>query len=157
MTTDVFTVIPKGAEESGEDEIKNSDFFPNLSVKNFRDSLRVDETVPFGRVKATLINAILKVNADLSELSLSNLPYTALADVPSATIAGTSTKVWRYKSAVFNEAKADLIERYRDFDSTQSGHDEADKLETVINDYRQKAREHIRALLGKPPVRIALL
>ena len=97
------------------------------------------------------------MNADLSDLPFTYIDAADLANVAAEQIDGVSVKVWHYKQAVFNEAKADLTERYRDFDSTKSGHKEADKLETGINDYRQKSREHIRALLGTPRAIIGLI
>jgi len=103
MPSDIVTVIPKGNRTDDETEIENTSFFPNIGIKDFRESMR------------------------------------------------------DYKQSVFNEAKADLTERFRDFDSTKSGHKEADKLEIGINDYRQKSREHIRALLGTNRAIIGLI
>ncbi|MCF6221649.1 MAG: head completion/stabilization protein, partial [Robiginitomaculum sp.] len=83
--------------------------------------------------------------------------YAGIEDIPAEQVSGTSRYVHQYMAAVFNEAKADLVERYRDFDSTNDGHDEADTLEETIDDYRRKSRENIRALLGRPRATIELL
>jgi len=119
--------------------------------------MRVGATVPNVRVEATLIAAVITINEELKSLPTTYFNYASLEAIPADEVADKSIYVHRYQSAVFNEAKADLTERYRDFDSTNDGHEEADKLEETIDDYRRKSRENIRAMLGNPRATIALL
>lgn len=149
--------IPAGNERETDVTISSPEFYPDLSTAGFRAAMRVGTTVPTERVKTALIDALLKTLQDMKDYRVEFVKYATLADVPDDEIDGTSIKVHLFLAAVHNEAKASLTEVYRDFDSTKSGHDEADKLEMTIEDYRRVARESIRALLGRPRATIELL
>ena len=151
------TIIPHGGVDNEDDHFGGTSFYPDFSLSAFRDAMRVGSTIPDGRVKTAVIDAALKTLQDLLPLRNRYSDYEKLEDVPSDKMDGISVLLHRYRSAVYNEAKASLTEKYRDFDSTQSGHDEADKLEMTIDDYRRVARENIRALLGKPRATIKIL
>ena len=149
-------IIPKGTAQAEGITIEQDGFFPELLVDDFRNAMRVDTTIENDRLKGSLIEAALKVNNDLKAFA-DNAEHDSLAEIPADTIDGKSIILQQYVAAVFNEAKASLSERYRDFDSTNSGHDAADKLEMGIDDYRQKSREAVRGILGKPRARVTLL
>ena len=157
MSRNSVTIIPHGSGDTEEITLGEDGFFPSLSSNEFRDVMRVTAVITDARVKSALISARLKIGADLKSLIQTHIAYDALDDVPAEGIDGVSVLTHRYRMAVYNEAKATLTERYRDIDSTQSGHDEADKLDATIDDYRQVSREHIRALLGKPRATVELL
>lgn len=161
MSANSVTIIPHGSGTPDNSAVRADAFYPELSTNAFRDAMRVDTTVPHERVELALINAVLKVNVDLAPFKAKQSQYITLADIPSqpVTIGETETTAYQhhYKSAVFNEAKASITERYRDIDSTNTGHDEADKLDLTIDDYRADSREHIRAILGNPRATIKLL
>ncbi len=161
MSGNSVTINPHGAGVPDDVLVGADAFYPDLSTNEFRDAMRVDSTVPNQRVKLTLINAALKTNVELLPLKSANSEYAKLEDMPSGIITTDAVEksalMHHYKTAVFNEAKANITEVYRDFDSTKSGHDEADKLEITIDDYRRTAREHIRTLLGKPRATIKIL
>ncbi len=150
-------IIPHGAGDPVDVTIASHNFWPELSSNDFRNIMRVGGTIPNTRVEATLIAAVIAVNKELQKFRLTWALYAGLEDIPADQVAGISIYVHQYQAAVFNNAKADLVERYRDFDSTNDGHDEADKLEETIDDYRRKSRENIRALLGNPRTTIELL
>lgn len=156
------TIIPHGAETAPDGDAPDSligdgGFYPALSLSEFRENFRVPSTMTDGRVKQALRDASLKTRHDLKAYREDKSDYAALDDIPSEMFDGVSVLSLAYESAVFNEAKACLTESYRDFDSTQSGHDEADKLEMGIEDYRRVARENIRRLLGIPRATIRIL
>lgn len=157
MSQNSVTIIPHGGSDDEDDNFGGTPFYPDFSLSAFRDAMRVDTTIPNGRVKNAVIDAALKTLHDLSPLRDTHSAFDTLADVPADEMDGVSVLVHRYRSAVYNEAKASLTEKYRDFDSTQSGHEEADKLEMTIEDYRRVARENIRAMLGKPRATIRIL
>lgn len=151
------TFIPHGGIDPVTVEISSGDFWPQLDSNEFRDIMRVDGTVPNIRVEAVLIAANLRVNRELRPFAAKWAEAQTMASIPADQINGQSVYVLEYRAAVFNEAKADLTERYRDYDSTNDGHDEADKLESNIEDYRRKAREAIRAILDQPRATVELL
>ena len=157
MSAHSVTIIPHGQGDAQDSIIANEAFYPDLSTNEFRSSMRVGTTIPLMRVSHALVNAMIKVNKDLEPFQAANTAYASLDLIPAAILFDHSVLVHHYKTAVFNEAKARLTERYRDYDSTNSGSDQADKLEESINDYRQVARESIRSILGKPRASIKLL
>ncbi len=157
MSDHSVTVIPKGSAQAEGISIAQSGIFPDLMVDDFRAAMRVDTTIPTERVKLSLMDAALKVNKDLAPLTEKYPDIENMEDLPAAAIDGKSVLLHQYFSAVYNEAKASLNEKYRDFDSTNSGHSQADKLELGIDDYRQNLREIVRSILGKPRARISLL
>ena len=65
--------------------------------------------------------------------------------------------MWLYQRAVYATAKAELIERYRDFDSTDAGQRRAETMELSVDDYRRQARYAIRDILGRPRATVELL
>jgi hypothetical protein len=72
-------------------------------------------------------------------------------------IGDTSRLVLLYQRAVYATAKAELIERYRDFDSTDAGQRRAEAMELSVDDYRRQARYAIRDILGRPRATVELL
>jgi len=62
-----------------------------------------------------------------------------------------------YRRAVYASAQAELIERYRDVDTTHAGHVRADTLDPTIDDYRRNVRYAIRDMLGRPRADVELL
>lgn len=162
MTGSGVTVIPHGDGVSPDSEtpdilIGGAGFYPALSMTVFRDGFRVPATMTDSRVKQALRDAALKIIYDLKPFRESNAAHLTLLSVPSEVFDGVSVLALAYQTAVFAEAKASLTETYRDFDSTQSGHEEADKLEMGIDDYRRVSRENIRRILGKPRATIRIL
>lgn len=128
----------------------NDGFFPNIDPADLRKSQRLDGTVTYERLLHALIEAIASVNDELAAFKAAQIlaGYATLAAVPASTINDISINVHRYQRAVFATAKADLTERYRDYDSTGAGNKLADQMETPIDDIRRDARWAISDILG---------
>lgn len=128
----------------------NDGFFPDIDPEDLRKSQRLDGTVTYERLLHALIEAIASVNSELAAFKAAQLlaGHATLAAVPAETINDTSINVHRYNRAVFSMAKADLSERYRDYDSTNAGNIKADQMETPIDDIRRDARWAISDILG---------
>lgn len=149
-------------ENSISDAIENDGWFPDIQLASMRDVTRLDGTVTEPRLSAAVVDAMLTVNDALDEWKHEQLSkgYMALEDVPAGTINRQSQLVAHYLRAVYSTAKADLIEKYRDYDSTASSL--ADKkamawLDCAPEQERRNAHWAIANILQKPHMTIELI
>ncbi|MEW6166069.1 MAG: head completion/stabilization protein [Pseudomonadota bacterium] len=138
------------ATPADEPPIASSAFWPPVDPAKVRDAQRIDGTVTAPRLAATIIEAIASVNGELGAWRQARIAEgTATLDaVEAETINDVSILVHRYFRAVGCTAKALLLERYRDFDSTARGDKKADELADPIDDLRRDARWAISDILG---------
>lgn len=126
-----------------ETVIKNDGFFPDFDMEAARLALRLDGTVTNPRLRHALLGAILEVANDLAAWKddMQGLGYATLADVSAgAQIDGRTRRVIAYERAVYSLAKADLIERMADYDTTAAGQKRVDWLADTPEDHRRNAR-----------------
>lgn len=145
-----FLGTPLPAPAAEEPPIVNDGWFPDVDPAQARDALRLDGTVTPVRLRAALVAAIAGLNDELRDYAAAQRAQgvAKLADVPSHKIDGESTQLMQYRRAVHCIAKADLIERYRDFDTTGQGDKRAAELEESVCDLRRNARWAVSDLLG---------
>jgi hypothetical protein len=157
MTFQVTASIPVAPEV--ETDIANDGWFPAISLATAREVMRIDGTIPTTRLRAALVEAISSVNDELESWKQSKIlaGYATFEAVPSLTIDGIKRTLHRYHRAVHCLAKANLIERYRDYDSSNEGNKRADDLETNIDDLRRDYRWAISDLLDIPRFTIELI
>lgn len=139
--------------------VTNDGFFPDINLDHMRATVRLDGTVTAERLRDASIAAVLLVNDELAEWKAAQLGagHNTLATVPAPEIGGESINLVRYRTAVYRFARADLVERYRNFDATKSGVDQAEQLESTIDDDRRAAKWSIRDILGRPRSTIELI
>jgi hypothetical protein len=141
------------------DRVGNDGWFPDLSLSAFRQIVRLDGTVTDPRLREALVAAMLETNQILAAYQREQ--HTAghgdLAAVPSTTIDGASRLVQLYRRAVQCAAKADLIERYRDLDSTDAGLRRAIEMDAAVDEQRRNARWAVSELLGQPHNTVELI
>ena len=130
--------------------ITNDGFFPDIEPFKLRAFARLDGTVTGDRLTYSILSAVTSVNAELAKFKAAQqlAGFAALDAVPADQIAGVSTKVIHYLRAVYSAVQADLIEHYRDFDTTGAGDKAAEKLEQRTNDLRRNMRWAISDLLA---------
>lgn len=138
--------------------VTNDGFFPDIDLGNLRDTVRLDGTVTTTRLRDAAIAAVISVNAEL--VAWKDAQRAAgviqLGDL-EPRIGGVGVQVSRYLAAVYRTAKADLSGRYRDFDATPEGQDQAAQLEATIDNDLRAARWAIRDLLGLPRSTVELI
>lgn len=142
---------PEKPTEIDDELILNNGFFPDVSLLDVRNSMRIDGTVTNERLKHAIIEAILTVNRDLQtfkELCLTQ-DKSSLYECSDEQINGETVQVYQYKRAVFCLAVANLYERYRAFDSTKEGHEKADELLDSAGDLRRDYHHAVRDILGE--------
>ncbi len=139
--------------------ITNSLFWPDIDLSQLRDAVRIDGTVTDERLTHAVINAISSVNRDLAVWKQAQQAdgIATLADAAADEINGESELKQLYLRAVYAITKANLIERYRDYDATGDGHKSADKLELSTDDLYRDARFAIRDIIGETHTTIELI
>lgn len=146
-------VSPEPANEKDE-TLTSGAFWPEINTRAFRESMRVDGTVTQSRLIEALKNAMIETNRELSSFQQQeiHLGYQTLEAVPANKIThgeiDVSELVILYRRAVFSAAKANLIERYRDIDTTPNGSKKADDLALNIDDLQRDAIWAIQRIKG---------
>ncbi|QWP76094.1 head completion/stabilization protein [Lysobacter sp. K5869] len=141
------------------DTLQNDGWFPNLSLSSLRLAGRIDGTVPADRLRELAMAAALAVNARLREFRAGHegAGYASLAAVPASRIGGESRLLVLYRRAVACLLKADVIERYRDFDSTDSGQRRADDQDPAADTWRRNATWAVSDITGQTRTVVELI
>lgn len=148
-----FVANEPSNSESAEAVITNDDgFFPDIDPKKFRGEVRQDKTVTSPRLRECLAIAMAAANRQLATWRARKeaAGHASLADVPAPAVGSESTLLLYYRRAVYCLAKAELLERYQDFDATNSATQQADTQEGEQDFYRRDARWALSDLQGLP-------
>lgn len=139
--------------------VPNAPFFPDLQLQEFRDSMRLDGTVTDERALHALEAGMFDVNRSLASWmkTQQDAGHAALEDVPSEDWQPAGVLVRLYLRAVWCLAKASLIERYRDYDSTGAGHDRAEAMDITGDDLRRDAAWAISDIRGRHRTTVELI
>lgn len=145
-----FVSRPPAAVAAAETPLINDGFFPDIDLAAAREQARITTAITGPRLRTALIGAVLSVGIDLASFKASAIAsgHASLADMPAPQIDGKSINVLRYLRAVHLYAKAELIERHRDFDTTTAGGSQADELGQSIGDLRRDALHAVRDIVG---------
>lgn len=142
-----------------ETTVINDGFFPDIDPAALRESARITGTITPARLRAAILGAIMTVEQDLRAFAASSIAagHATLAALPAAQLDGESVQLIRYQRAVAFYAKAELIERHRDFDTTAAGGAQVDELTPSIGELRRDALHAVRDILDKPRTTIDLI
>lgn len=145
--------------QSDVNAIGNNGFFPDIDVDVAMVAMRQDGTVTTERLRAALVEAVLSVNEDLEGWASTQKAagINTLADVPAKKVDGKSAHIHRYLRAVYCEARAGLIERYRDYDATADGDRKAEALMQAVEDLRRDARWAVSDIVGRQRSTVELI
>ncbi len=135
---------PLDSTEQNVDVIVGDDLWPDIDPKIARVVIRLNGTVTNVRLVESLENSIQAVQRELSE-------WRSQQDGLNDKQKGL------YRRAVYFTTKAELMERYRDFDSTEAGNRVADALDPAIRDAWQTVRWAISDIMERPRVTIDVL
>ncbi|OOF45793.1 phage head protein [Rodentibacter trehalosifermentans] len=137
--------------------ISNDPFFPDLSISQCRNQMRIDGTVTEYRLKGALIEAMASVNEELSAFQQDHAEYGCVEKIPAPIINGESILVQRYQRAVICLAVANLYERYASYDSTNDGEKKMEQLKDIIDQLRRDARFAISDMLKRRRIDVELI
>lgn len=126
-------------------EIKNDDFFPNITLDQVRKGVRLDGSVTNERLKDSIINAMLEVNKQLKSLKLK---ANQLNELGTLVIDGIPDTEHHYRKAIYSCVSSDINEKYQSYDSSEAGQKKAEELKRTIGEQRRNLRWAIRDLLG---------
>lgn len=145
-----FIAVAPAKAATDSDTLQNDGWFPDLSLSALRIAGRIDGTVPADRLRELAKHAALTVNARLREFraGYEGSGYASLLAIPSSRIDGESRFLALYRRAVVCLLKADVIERYRDFDSTDSGQRRAEDQEPDAATCRRNASWAVSDITG---------
>lgn len=151
-------VAPEPAPEQAE-VIKNTPFWPDVDLSEFRSVMRTDGTVTQPRLKQVLLTAISEVNAELFDFRNRQrmLGFQALADVPADVLDGKNERIQHYHNSVYCWARAVLNERYQDYDATASGVKRGEELAEASGDLWRDARWAISRVQDAPHCTVELI
>jgi len=140
--------VASGTVASGH--INTDAFWPSIDLEQLRATLRIDASVTAPRLETAAVAAAITVNRELSAWRIVQQAagHTELGDVPSDRINGVSVLVHLYRRAIEAATGAEVCERYRSYDTTNSGNQNADDLTPSIDEYRRDLRWAVRDFLG---------
>lgn len=142
--------------------IENDGWFPDIALADMRDAMRLDGTVTDARLVQAVVDAILQVNRELGawQALQADAGIAALADVPATRINRESRLLAQYRRAVYSTAKADLIERYRDYDTTATSLSDKKSMEWLDEApgaQRRNAQWAIADIVGRTHLTVELI
>lgn len=139
------------ANEAEDLEISNISFFPAITIKDVRESQRLDGTVTTERLKKAITNAIIAVNDDLYSWRLAKQAdgLSSINELIDDIINGESKYLILYKQAVYSWANALLNEQYLNFDVTAKAKNQIEPEQQSAGDLYRNSRYAIRDILGK--------
>lgn len=144
---------------AAEHTIENGAFWPEIDCLDLRAAMRLDASVTAERLEAAAINAMIEANRELATYRQAREAegHATLADVPAEQIKGESQLLHLYRRAIYCRATAELVERYRSYDATNSGEQKAAEETTNIDELRRDARHALRSILGISHTTVELL
>ncbi len=130
-------------------EIEQS-WWPDIDAIQAREIVRINGTVTDIRLFEALQTATYSINRELQAWRDARQAegIDELVDPRAANL---------YLRAVYFHAKAELIERYRDFDSTASGDRRGEEMYDAAADARRYERWAVSELLGRPRLTVELM
>lgn len=140
---------------SGQDEsISANAFFPEILINDIRDIVKVDTSVTDARLKQAVFEEIIDVNRLLAGLIE---PNSTLVKQSTQYIGGKTDKEILYFSAVSNGVSAKVCEKYRGYDSSNTGNKRAEDLTLTIDEYRRNKHWAIQQLLHQNQTTVELI
>ena len=140
--------VAGGTVASGH--INTDAFWPSIDLDELRATLRIDASVTAPRLETAAVAAAISVNRELSgwRAIQQAAGHSELAAVPSEKINDVSVLVHLYRRAIEAATGAEVCERYRSYDSTNSGNQNAEELTPSIDELRRDQRWAVRDFLG---------
>ncbi|WP_053149973.1 head completion/stabilization protein [Pseudomonas protegens] len=139
--------------------INSNPFWPSIDLDKLRQTLRIDSSVTPARLETAVINAAISVNRELSTWRINQQAagFTRLSEVPAELVEGESVQIHLYHRAIEAGVGAEVCERYRSYDSTNTGNRKAEELAPNIDDYHRDQRWAIRDFLRTKRTTVELI
>ncbi len=150
---------PPDPENPGLDEVAGDDFYPAVSIAQFRDAMRVGQVVVDGRARDALRGAMVTVRRDLRAWKTSWIAAGAggFADIDSEEIDGELALELLYRRAVFAFAAADLAETHNDISASADGKERTEERVLSADEHRRNGLHAIRDITGATRTTVELI
>lgn len=157
--TDCTTSIVPPPAATIDPVVANDGWFPDIDVAALRRAMRIRESVTPDRLRDAVLGAMITVDNDVTAWRFTQITtgHADLAAVPAPRFGGESRLAILYRRAVGCFAKADVVERYRDIDTTAAGDRKVEDLEPSIDELRRDGRHAIRDLIGTTRTTVELI
>ncbi|MBF7690836.1 head completion/stabilization protein [Acinetobacter pollinis] len=146
--------VANGNPTPQHEKISTNAFFPDVSINDIRDIVKIDGSVTDARLKQAIFEEIIDVNRLLVSLIQ---PDTNLIQLSKNKVNEKTDTEILYFSAVSNGVAAKVCEKYRGYDSTNTGNKRADDLTLTIDEYRRNKHWAIQQLLKQNQTTIELI
>ena len=142
-----------------DQSIENNGFWPAIDPAAFRDQHRIDTTITQPRVLTALRVAMASLNRQLADWQADQV------DAGHAVVSNVPIEAWQmighhqllYVRAVYSEAHAQLLERYRDYSATGDGDGRGEAKNDAAEDYRRDARWAVAEIVGRNHTTVELI
>lgn len=132
-------------------------FMPDISVKDFADSMKLDGTVTPARMKYALTDAANDICRELKAWATNALHEHGFLTLAEYDLAQDTDKCFSFKKAVYNFAKAKLTEHYRDYDTGKDATARSKELTPQIDTCYRDARNAIADITDEPHSTVELI
>lgn len=132
-------------------------FYPDISVKDFADSIRLDGTVTPERMAFALQRAVINVCGELKVWATDQISNLGVASLAEYDAIKDTNHCFSFKDAIYNHAKAALTEHYRDYDTGRDAAARSKELTPQIDTCRRNMRNAIADIIGRPHCTIELI
>lgn len=146
--------VANGNPTPQHEKISTNAFFPDVSINDIRDIVKIDGSVTDARLKQAIFEEIIDVNRLLVSLIQ---PDTNLIQLSKNKVNEKTDTEILYFSAISNGVAAKVCEKYRGYDSTNTGNKRADDLTLTIDEYRRNKHWAIQQLLKQNQTTIELI
>lgn len=138
--------------------IINNGFWPDIDPNEFREEERVHNVTP-PRLRQSLRAAVADVNRQLANYQHAHQQAGRMAcdAIPPEPWQSPGDIQLLYTRAVYAQAQADLLERYRDASATGKGDERGEAKDLAADDYRADARWAIAELVGRQHTTVELI
>lgn len=142
-----------------DDTVSFDGWYPDLSLRGARQSLRIPTDITDTRLRDALTAAMLEIADDLAPWrEVQDMTgFARLADCDDRVVAGENRLVILWRRAVHTLAAADLAEIQHGPDSSAQGADRAAALDMTAAELRRNSRWAVRDMLGIPHTTIELI
>lgn len=132
-------------------------FMPDISVKDFADAMKLDGTVTPARMEYALTDSATSVCRELKAWVATVLHEHGVLTLAEYDLNNETDKCFSFKKAVYNLAKAQLTEHYRDYDTGNDATARSKELTPQIDTCYRNARNAISDIKSEPHSVIELI
>ncbi|WP_431274221.1 head completion/stabilization protein [Variovorax ureilyticus] len=136
-------------------------WWPEIDLADLRDAMRLDGAITPDRLLHATQEAVAATISQLATWASTREQqgHASLEDVPALKVDNESILVQRFRRAVYCHAKANLLERYSDYDTTGRARrkDQEDTRDDQAEQHRRDATFAVRDILGVSRLTVELI